>query len=243
MAREKYTRIIHTFDSLADSYGGPEGLEEVNRRRLAPLAAKFSGRILDVGCGSGTFMDKYFDPPRHFLVSADFSINMIMVALERMMDEFPGGGFAFVHALAQALPFPDAAFDAVVCINTVHNMPSWKDVEDAVGEMCRVLKPEGKMLLEFRNIDNPERKRITQLYDWPHLPQKAFEYTAMRRLLEKNNVVVDTKIPLFGDRPGRLSLTDAGKSGLLGGRAPRLAVIATKSPAFSSFLGDEKHGD
>lgn len=223
----KYTRIIETFDRLAESYGGPEGLEEVNRVALSRHARNFEGRLLDVGCGSGTFMEKYFIPEKQFLVSADFSHNMIGVAKRRLEILF-GGGFGFVECVAQQLPFGDGAFDACVCINTLHNMPRWEDAEAAVAEMARVLKPGGSMLLEFRNMGNPERKRITQLYDWPHLPQKAFTFEQMKSLLSRLGVEIERRMPLYGDNARSASPAPA-TLGLTGRRAPRIGLLARKA--------------
>lgn len=234
----KYTRIVDTFDRLAGSYGGPEGLEEVNRIKLAAWARKLEGRLLDVGCGSGTFIEKYFKPEKQFLVSADFSENMILAARLRLVHLF-GDEVRFVQSLAQALPLPDEAFDACLCINTLHNMPQWEDVERAVAEMARVLRRGGTMILEFRNLENPVRRRITQLYDWPHLPQKAFTFAQMKKLLNNLGITIEQKIHLFGERPGKGRVWEPATGGLIGHRAPRIGIIARKSPGFKSFIEDE----
>jgi len=42
---------------------------------------------------------------------------------------------AVVRASAEALPFPDRAFDASMAVQTVHH---WRDVRGGLGEMCRV---------------------------------------------------------------------------------------------------------
>jgi ubiquinone/menaquinone biosynthesis C-methylase UbiE len=233
----KYSRIVETFDRLAHSYGGPEGLEEVNRIRLAAFARAFRGAVLDVGCGSGTFMEKYFDPSSHFLVSADFSENMIRVARGRMDEKF-GPGACFVQSLAQELPFPGETFDACVCVNTLHNMPQWDDVQGAIAEMSRVLRSGGAMLIEFRNMRNPLRRRITQLYDWPHLPQKAFTFEQMKKVLENAGMSVVQRIALYGDRPGKTGIAEPGMSRLLGRRAPRISIVAVKQPPFKKALED-----
>jgi ubiquinone/menaquinone biosynthesis C-methylase UbiE len=48
------------------------------------------------------------------------------------------------EADAQALPFPDASFDTVVCTFALWAIP---DERRAVGEMIRVLRPGGLLLL------------------------------------------------------------------------------------------------
>lgn len=52
-----------------------------------------------------------------------------------------------VRAYAQALPFPAESFDAVICTDALHHI---KDIEASIGEIARVLKPGGRVVvLEF----------------------------------------------------------------------------------------------
>jgi SAM-dependent methyltransferase len=52
----------------------------------------------------------------------------------------------FEVAAAQSLPFPDATFDAVTCSLALHHLP--EEVRaGAIGEMQRVLKPGGRMMI------------------------------------------------------------------------------------------------
>jgi demethylmenaquinone methyltransferase/2-methoxy-6-polyprenyl-1,4-benzoquinol methylase len=61
---------------------------------------------------------------------------------------------------AEKLPFPDGHFDLVSVAFGLRNM-THKDV--ALKEMCRVLKPAGKLLvLEFSKVAKP----LEKLYDW-----------------------------------------------------------------------------
>ena len=61
---------------------------------------------------------------------------------------------------AESLPFPDQHFDVVSVAFGLRNM-THKDV--ALKEMCRVLKPGGKLLvLEFSKVARP----LAKAYDW-----------------------------------------------------------------------------
>jgi len=231
----KYRPIVDTFDRLACKYGGPVGLEEVNRIKLAPLVREQQGMILDVGCGTGTFIEKYLDARRHTVVSVDFSDEMLALTRKRMRRRF-GRSVFLIKALAQSLPFADDTFDACVCVNTLHNMPHWADVSDAVAHMARVLRPGGAMLLEFRNIRNPIRRKITNLYDHEHLPQKAFKVEDMIHALHNSGLDVEQRIALYGENPNRNTIMDSAMSGLVGARAPRVALLARKAQPFDELL-------
>lgn len=236
MTKREYDKIVRTFDRMAERYGRSGGLEEVNRERLAPEARAFQGRVLDVGCGAGAFIEKYFDPARHTLCTVDFSEAMLEQSRQRL-DGRGSGRLFFLRGIAQRLPFGDGAFDACVCVNTLHNMPQWDDAQRALEEMARVLKPGGRLLVEFRNALNPARRRIALLYDYDTLPQKAFQPDAVIHALNNSGLEVEKKIPLFGDKPGKTSVADSAMRGLIGARAPRMALLATKAPPFKDVLG------
>jgi SAM-dependent methyltransferase len=54
-----------------------------------------------------------------------------------------GGGPTYARAGAAALPFPDARFDAVVACLVFEHI---EDVDGAIGEVARVLRPGGRFL-------------------------------------------------------------------------------------------------
>lgn len=54
---------------------------------------------------------------------------------------------------AEALPFPDSTFELTLCVGSVVNYCS---AARAIGELSRVLKPGGYLLLEFETSESPE---------------------------------------------------------------------------------------
>lgn len=55
----------------------------------------------------------------------------------------------------RALPFGDGEFDAVVSNSTLDHFPSHQDIAVALGEIHRVMRSGGKLLLTFDNPINP----------------------------------------------------------------------------------------
>jgi SAM-dependent methyltransferase len=103
------------------------------RRDLAAALTGAAGRLLDVGCGNGPF--------RHLLDPAKISYQGVDVA------EAAAFGYAnpdVVYYDGHALPFPDAAFDLVLCTEVLEHIP---DPAETIREMQRVLKPGGRLLL------------------------------------------------------------------------------------------------
>jgi len=98
-------------------------------RELPPGA-----RVLDLGGGTGLLAGWMREVrPDLELVVADASRGMLARVPE---------GIQAVHARAEALPFPDASFDAVVLGEALHH---FADPEAALSEVARVLAPGGRL--------------------------------------------------------------------------------------------------
>jgi ubiquinone/menaquinone biosynthesis C-methylase UbiE len=90
-------------------------------------------RLLDVGCGTGHHLaelrQRGFDG-----AGVDGSAEMLVEA--RQVN--PGADLR--QADVEALPFPDASFDVVICIEVLRYLPN---PENCIREMARVLRPGG----------------------------------------------------------------------------------------------------
>lgn len=99
-----------------------------------------SGRVLEIAIGTGK--NFRFFPPGCELVGIDFSASMLAAAQRKAQQD----GFALeIHAAdANALPFEAATFDTVVCSFAIC---TFKDPLHVLGEVRRVLKADGQLLL------------------------------------------------------------------------------------------------
>ena len=241
--KPQYLPIRETFERLASSYGRSTGMEEVNRRELAPIVRSWEGRLLDVGAGAGAFIQKYIEPGRQEVFTIDFSWNMLEETRRRLAEEV-GKSLFLVQSLAQGLPFVRDSLDAVVSVNTLHNMPDRLDIRQALAEMARVVRPRGVILAEFRNWNNPQRRKICELYDHRELPQKAFTFEQIEEDFSQMGFEVERHIPLWGDFAPEGQWHDAldrlkrSFGRMPASRAPRFAVLARKGPGFKTILRD-----
>jgi arsenite methyltransferase len=101
--------------------------------------------VLDIGCGAGvdTLVAAHLVGPGGRVVGIDVTFAM----LERAQAHLARLGWpqvSFQEADAEALPFPDAEFDAIIS-NGVFNLTTNK--AQALAEAHRVLKPGGRLLL------------------------------------------------------------------------------------------------
>ena len=107
--------------------------ETVRRLQLKPGEA-----LLDLGAGTGDLgREAQRQQPGIRLVAADFSLEMIMAG--RASGELP-----WLNADALPLPFPDETFEAVVSGFLMRNVGN---MEAALREQFRILKPGGRMLI------------------------------------------------------------------------------------------------
>jgi ubiquinone/menaquinone biosynthesis C-methylase UbiE len=104
------------------------------------VCAQASGEVLEVAVGTGRNLPHY--PKGVRLTGIDFSPAMLEQARSRAAKL--GREIVLREADAQALPFPDAAFDTVVCTLGLCGFP---DERAAIVEMHRALRPGGKLLL------------------------------------------------------------------------------------------------
>lgn len=143
--RGLFTRIAGRYDALNRVLTC--GLDVTWRRRalawLAPPA-----RVLDLATGTGDLalaLARRF--PRARVTGLDLTPAMLAVARRRAARAGVGRRVALVEGRADALPFPDGAFDAVTCAFGFRNFP---DPKAALAEAARVLAPGGALLvLEF----------------------------------------------------------------------------------------------
>ena len=106
------------------------------RRRLLAGAR---GTVLEIGGGAGANLAHYRDVDRVTVAEPDpFMRGRLGQKLEdaRVTVEVSAAG-------AEALPFPDGSFDTVVSTLVLCTVP---DQETALGEVRRVLRPEGRLL-------------------------------------------------------------------------------------------------
>jgi SAM-dependent methyltransferase len=133
------------YDWLAAAYC--LGREGKMRERTLDLAGVAAGdRVLDVCCGTGTLAlaAKERVGSKGSVHGIDASKEMIAHAKAKAARRELS--VVFDVAAAQSLPFPEATFDVVTCSLALHHLP--EEVRaGAIGEMRRVLKPGGRMMI------------------------------------------------------------------------------------------------
>ena len=164
--REKARRVRGVFDSVASKYdvmndlmsGGLHRLWKAYTVTVANL--KEGDRALDIAGGTGDLALAFAKQVGKTgqVVHTDINEAMLRVGRDRLLDV--GVVLPTVVCDVERLPFPDGHFNLVSVAFGLRNM-THKD--QALAEMCRVLKPGGKLLvLEFSRVAPP----LEKVYDW-----------------------------------------------------------------------------
>jgi ubiquinone/menaquinone biosynthesis C-methylase UbiE len=132
-------------------------------RQLRPLRAFAAGgargRVLEIGCGTGANF-AYYDWSKVESVDAVDPDPFMLAQAESKVARAPEGKIRLQEAPAEALPFPNAFFDTVVCTLVLCTV---QDAFEAIREVRRVLKSEG----EFRIAEHVRGQgRTARLQDF-----------------------------------------------------------------------------
>jgi len=164
--REKASRVRGVFDSVASNYDIMNDLMSMGLHRawkkytVAVANLKAGDRVLDIAGGTGDLSRAFAKEvgDSGMVVHTDINEAMLRTGRDRLLNE----GLVLPTSLcdAEKLPFKTGSFDLVSVAFGLRNM-THKDL--ALAEMCRVLKPGGRLLvLEFSKVAAPLQKP----YDW-----------------------------------------------------------------------------
>ena len=109
-----------------------------------------TARVLELGCGTGLFWRSQAKiPARWQIVLSDMSFGMLGETRANLahIDH----KFTLMQADAQAMPFRDESFDAVIANHMLYHVP---DIARALSEVRRVLKPSGVCYAATMGITN-----------------------------------------------------------------------------------------
>ena len=148
-------RTVEYFDGIAEGYSSlyhertPGGTAfRLRKQRVLELFDKPSGKVLDVGCGSGVLVDDLMGQGCAFW-GVDPSWQMINQCRKdygsRHNAHFFVGG-------AEEIGLPDSFFDAVICMGVLERVGNNRA---ALRELLRVLKRDGTLIVTLPNILSP----------------------------------------------------------------------------------------
>jgi ubiquinone/menaquinone biosynthesis C-methylase UbiE len=152
------------YDWFSKRYDGFVGLHSRDRQGRARrfladrMPVKEGGSVLDLCTGTATvlpFLQAKVGPSGR-VVGVDFSRGMLNVGRAKTRAV---ANIHLVEAEAEHLPFAGGTFDAVTCSHAFYELQGIAQ-DEALREVCRVLRPEGAFLMMEHDIPRNPLVRI-----------------------------------------------------------------------------------
>jgi SAM-dependent methyltransferase len=132
--------------------------------------------VLDVGCAKGFLLHdlRQVEPAVEV-----FGLDVSEYAIQNSMEDVRS---RLVRGTAERLPFADAAFDVMLCINTIHNLPL--DLcKQAIREIERVKKPGGHGYIQVDSWLNDRQRE--DFLNWQLTAQTFFAPEEWRTVFDE----------------------------------------------------------
>jgi ubiquinone/menaquinone biosynthesis C-methylase UbiE len=170
--------IRHFNDAAADEEHFPSTIDPriYHVQLILEYLGELNGkRILDVGSGKGRFarvlVERY---PQASLIAFDLA--------EAMLRHVPTGIGTCAGSMT-ALPFQNGTFD---CAYATESLEHAVDIDTAIAEMCRVVKPGGRIVIIDKNAEHWGRLKTPEWEKW-------FDRKELEGLLRKHCVHVESR--------------------------------------------------
>jgi demethylmenaquinone methyltransferase/2-methoxy-6-polyprenyl-1,4-benzoquinol methylase len=176
---DKQTLVNSVFHSVASRYDLMNDLMSMGLHRvwkdimintLNPPKSEAPFALLDVAGGTGdiAFRAAKAAGAGFRATVCDINADMLQVGRDRAAKAHLDDRVAFVEGNAEALAFPDRAFDAYTIAFGIRNVPR---IDLALTEAFRVLRPGSRFLcLEFSTVDVPGLDRLYELFSFRVIP-------------------------------------------------------------------------
>lgn len=168
---------VSHFDDIATEYDEAlpaHVVEHYLRKRTAYVVAHCPrGDGLDVGCGTGVLAERLAQAG-YQMWGVDPSAGMLEV-LRRSAPDVQAA-----VASGTSLPFDSDRFDLVLTVAVMHHIAAPDAVRETLGEMVRVLRPGGRLIVWDHNPRNPY---------WKSLMARVPQDTGEERLIPEAEVL------------------------------------------------------
>ena len=142
---------MNYYNEISKGYDELHGEEQLNKAKIiaSKLALNKDDKLLDVGCGNGSYLDLF-----------DCDVTGVDPS-EELINQYKGK-HKLMAGRAEKLVFPDNSFDVVISITSIHN---FEDIEKGLREINKVCKNKFVFsVLKRTNKFNLIEKLINELF-------------------------------------------------------------------------------
>jgi ubiquinone/menaquinone biosynthesis C-methylase UbiE len=119
------------------------------QKALQAVAPSDNERFLEIGFGTGRFAQMLLSATTGtFVAGVDPTETMVQTAVDRLTKRELSERIDLRQGTDESLPWGNDRFDAVIAI---HCFQFWRDPDLSIAEISRVLRPQGRITLVFRD--------------------------------------------------------------------------------------------
>ena len=124
------------------------------------MSVQIDDRIIEIGFGTGKLIYKMTQKIDTGLIEGiDFSNTMVSIAQKRNKRNIANGKVTIIEGNFDEIPYEKEKFTKVCSINTLY---FWPKPEHTIKKIVDILKPQGKLILGFEDVEQLKRRRLNK---------------------------------------------------------------------------------
>lgn len=149
---KSYEKQASRYDYIRSASFEGKIVDKLQRELIYKNLGLKKGKVLEAGCGTGRIL-LYLAEKGVSCYGIDPSENMLNILRKKAKQKKIK--MIVKKADIEKIPFKNNTFDGVYTVHVLMHMPDYKK---AFKEMYRVLKPNGKLIMDFPNLNSPWTK-------------------------------------------------------------------------------------
>jgi SAM-dependent methyltransferase len=182
-------------------WSDPQMREDLAASIVAGCGANRSSKVLEVGCAAG-FLAQLVAPLIGRYEGVDLAAAPLRIARRLQLPNA-----VFKKADGGRLPYADASFDAAFCYDVFTNFPKFEDGAGLIGEMLRVVKPGGRVLVGSIPDAGTEAAYVTRVAHVVEELQRHYGPVPERASVARTDGVWTKLLRRFGPPPAKPEIT------------------------------------
>lgn len=135
------------------------GNRRINRTAVELLNLERRHEVLEIGFGGGSALARLLELTDRRVAGLELSQAMLRRASRRFRGALADGRLELRQGDVSALPYPEATFDRVLTVQTIH---FWPSPEQGMREVLRVLRPGGRFVLAKATTEEMQKRAFTR---------------------------------------------------------------------------------